>query len=156
MTGSAISGISHRLWLPHVAALMRATPAEALLRRMQFAVEPTQGIRVHRVGCNYILLAMAAPGAFERAMLEAFRSLFHGSGDRSAFDTWGSADERSAKALDQMFSTWALLADFINLNQNGVALADERRLDDTTSGRRHFSNSGAGLSRLKELTSFVG
>ena len=81
MTGSAISGISHRLWLPHVAALMRATPAEALLRRMQFAVEPTQGIRVHRVGCNYILLAMAAPGAFERAMLEAFRSLFHRSGD---------------------------------------------------------------------------
>jgi hypothetical protein len=47
---------------------------------MQFAVSPAQGICVHRVGCNYILLAMAAPGAFERAMLEAFRPLFHRSG----------------------------------------------------------------------------
>jgi hypothetical protein len=57
---------------------------------MQFAVSPTQGFCVHRVGCNYILLAMAAFGAFERAMLEAFRSLFRGRGYHSRL-TFGAA-----------------------------------------------------------------
>lgn len=107
---------------------------------------------------------MTAPGAFERAMLEAFRPLFHGSGYHPRL-TLGAARTTDQQELWISCFPHAHPSQRANWrrnsvsrgrrNQNRVALADEGRLDDTTFDRRYHSNSAAGLSRLKELTSFT-
>jgi hypothetical protein len=67
---------------------------------------------------------VAAPGAFEPAMLEAFRSLFHRSGYHSHLTLAAARAGDRQKLRIGCFPHGQPLADFGNLNQNSVAPAD--------------------------------